>query len=352
MELFAVALTLGIVMAVLYSCYLKFLLSGVVYECSFSSEEVFEGEEIEFTETVTNSKFLPVPWMKSELTVPSALEFSELSSVVTGKTRWVTGFFALRSFSRIKRTWKVKCSARGIYQIDRIIVTATDPLGLKKEYFILKKNEINAGTITVLPVFSGYESAESEVGASSGEIFTNARLLSDPFFINGIREYRITDSMKSINWFATAKSGELMVNINDYTTDKEITVVLNIQSMESDRNEVARTDYVEKCIRVCASVIHDNCVNGRKIRLMSNDITGGEMLCCESTDEFTLLRVLAGIEIIPGEHIESYLENTAAVSGDGELIVVSSFRADSFDELKLEYPNLTFIYPETGGEAV
>ncbi|MCQ2465333.1 MAG: DUF58 domain-containing protein [Oscillospiraceae bacterium] len=351
MEMLAVALLTGILVIIFSAVYRNQILKGVEYTCSFSRDEVYEGDEIEFTEVISNRKLFAVPWMKSELTVPAALEFSELSSVVTGKTRWVTSFFALGSYSRISRTWRVKCSHRGVFDIERIIVTATDPLGFVKRYFVLNRAQIEAGKITVLPLREDCDCAENENSLVTGDIFTRVRLISDPFYINGIREYRTTDHMKNINWYATARSQQLMVNKNDFTTDRDVTIVLNIQSSETGTAAVHDSAYPEKCIRICAGLIHDNCSLGRRVRLAVNDITYGEMPDIQSSDEFIHLRTLAGLELQPGAVFDDFLNDILSECPDSEIIVITSFRTEATDIINREYPDVIFIVPEiTGGE--
>ncbi len=353
MELFSIALIVMVFLAVNFFVYNRYILRGVSYEFSFSTDEAFEGDEIEFTETITNNKFLPVPWLKSEITCSEALEFSELSSVVTNGTRWVTSFFVLRGFSRIRRTWKVKCTKRGVFGTDRIIISAADALGLVKDYYMIDSTRLSAAKITVLPSCEDCDPEDRITGAYTGEIFTTPRLISDPFFVNGIREYRITDSVRSINWLATAKEQQLMVNKNDFTTDTDLTVILNIQSSPEDYISLKRPEITERCIRVCAGIICVNCSAGRRVHLMTNDISYGEMTGAVSTDEFQLLRELAQLKTEPAENFDRYLSHALYISGSSEIIVVSAYVTDDMEYMGLEYPGLVFVSPQfSGGAAV
>ena len=75
------------------------------YSCSLDRREAVEGDRIHLQEVVSNRKLLPLPWLKSEITTSKWLEFSELQSVVTGDTRFISSFFLVRSFQRVTRTW-------------------------------------------------------------------------------------------------------------------------------------------------------------------------------------------------------------------------------------------------------
>jgi uncharacterized protein (DUF58 family) len=55
----------------------------------------------------------------------------------------------------------------------------------------------------------------------------------DPFEFRGIREYRPSDDFKTINFAATAKSGELMVNMYEYTVSQEVVIFLNFEHYSS-----------------------------------------------------------------------------------------------------------------------
>jgi uncharacterized protein (DUF58 family) len=62
-----------------------------------------------------------------------------------------------------------------------------------------------------------------------GQILTKRFIQPDPFEFKGIREYQPHDSLRSVNFKATAKTGDLMVNVNDYTVTQEIVLILNLQ---------------------------------------------------------------------------------------------------------------------------
>ena len=90
---------IGLILLVLFAeigLYQKYGLRGLSYRCRFSDAHATEGETVSFTETVTNDKALPIPWMKAELTLSPWLDFPESHSTVSGSTRFVTGFFSVR----------------------------------------------------------------------------------------------------------------------------------------------------------------------------------------------------------------------------------------------------------------
>ena len=75
----------------------------------------------------------------------------------------------------------------------------------------------------------------------NGEMLTRRHLLEDPFEYRGIREYQPYDDMRSINWKATAKTGDFKVNQMGYTSLKSVRIFFNIQ----DDNILKKEEAVE-----------------------------------------------------------------------------------------------------------
>jgi hypothetical protein len=94
MELIAVILLVLLVLFGEVGLYRRRGLEGLSYRCHFSETERTEGESLQFVETVTNDKTLPVPWLKAELTTSRWLDFPEANSAVTGENRFVSSFFS------------------------------------------------------------------------------------------------------------------------------------------------------------------------------------------------------------------------------------------------------------------
>ena len=83
MDFISIILLIAAVVFIQGWLYRRYTFKNFKYNCFFSSDEVYEGDEIEFTEEITNAKFLPLPWLKTELTTSKWLEFSGLQSPVS-----------------------------------------------------------------------------------------------------------------------------------------------------------------------------------------------------------------------------------------------------------------------------
>jgi hypothetical protein len=92
------------------------------------------------------------------------------------------------------------------------------------------------------------------------------RMYEDPFAFRGIREYTRTDPMKTINWKASAKTGELMVNTFDSTITERVMLCLDLQDTGIIRHE----RLVEEGISVAASFAEKLIARGMEVGLAVN----------------------------------------------------------------------------------
>ena len=129
MGFFALALLLAVVLGGEILLYRKFSLSHLEYHCALDREEATEGDVVELVETIKNRKWLPEPWLKSEITTSKWLDFAGAQSIVTDKTRFVPSFFVVRSFQKVQRSWHVTCLKRGDFAIQKVGLVASDLFG-------------------------------------------------------------------------------------------------------------------------------------------------------------------------------------------------------------------------------
>ena len=90
-----------------------------------------------------------------------------------------------------------------------------------------------------------------------GKMLSRTAVLPDTFEFHGIREYQSFDSMRSINWLATARTGTLKVNVYEYTASREVYILLNVEPDGAFYEE----ELIEEGIRIAASLceylVHD-----------------------------------------------------------------------------------------------
>ena len=108
--------------------------------------------------------------------------------------------------------------------------------------------------------------ADGATQKMTGETVVPRSDCDDPFTFRGIRAYQSHDSIRDINWKASAKTGDLRVNIHDYTADQEIAIVLDTEWDSLLRPE----DLLEESIRIAASLADEFVGKGVSTSVISN----------------------------------------------------------------------------------
>ena len=173
------------------------------YTCFFTKDEVMEGDEVGLVEIVSNRKWLPLPWLKSELSTSRWLEYAGSQSEVVGDRRYVPSFFTLKSYQKVSRTWKVRCLKRGVFEIRRVDLVGSDLLGFSS---FSHSVQVNA-CLTVLPRPLENNELACPPQYLKGDTVVRRQLLADPFYVAGVREYTGLEPMNRIHWNATAREG-------------------------------------------------------------------------------------------------------------------------------------------------
>lgn len=328
MEFLALVLAIGVLMLVQNILYRKLSFRQLDYRYYFTKTEVFEGEELELVEEVANRKWLPMPWFKSEITTSRWLEFAGSQSTLAGDSRFVPSFFMMKSYKRIIRRWKVRATKRGEFSIDSVVLVATDLLGNLSLSNPVRKN---GQVLTVLPLPCDLAETFITPRYLSGDYVIRRSLIEDPFYIAGVREYTYREAMNRIHWKASAREQKLMVYNNDSTTRQSLSVLLNMQSREVERDEVIDRDGIERAIRVCAAVFEETLGNGMPLRFLTN----GQIR--ESTESYvseelwgnghvhSLLLTLAALRLRSVEFFGRFLKGAAAKTDSTDLVIVTCY---------------------------
>ncbi len=328
MEIIAIIIVAVALYFVQSLIYRRFAFKKLKYDCGFSKEEVYEGERIELDETLSNYKWLPVPWVKTEITTSRWLNFAGNQAEVTHDARYVPSFFYARSYKRIRRSWNVVCDKRGAYSIDRVTVVASDLFGVSCASMPV---DVSA-SLLVLPGTVDLAGMFVSARYLQGETAVRRQLVTDPFRISGVREYSPNDPMKSIHWLSSAKTGRLMVKNEEYTTRQSLTVLLNMQSIRYEKFQAVECERIENCIRVAATLLENTLESNMPVRLMANYSEKKEGHDCFDSGEswgqwhiLELFRTLARMELTSSLDFESYLMQYSSEMNSTDVAVVTAY---------------------------
>ncbi len=301
------AVILTVILVGQYFLYSRLGIKNLGYNLTISRDEAFEGEEIEITEEIENRKILPLPWIRTEISCSRWLSFYGVSqdNSMDGQKGLISSVFILKGYQKCRRVWRVKCEKRGIFSIEDVSVVASDLFGLTKPSMVVKLQR----KIRVLPspaeVNMGELSRETYIGNNPVKRF----VLPDPFMISGAKEYTGREPMNRIHWKQTARLNSPMVYNNDFTTERELLLIINMQRNFLSTTQKLTVSSMETQIKGAAFVVDYCYKNGIRSAAAANS---GEGIITDSGEGYShaveLLRVFAELENSCGEHIDDFIE--------------------------------------------
>lgn len=263
----AVALALFAVQRILYS---RRWSSGLEASVGFSREAVTEGDGAELVERVANRKRLPVVTLQVKFSVGRGLEFLKAENTVVTDRNYRNDVFCVMGREQVTRRLPLACRRRGYYRVDDVDLISSD-------LFLSKKLAERRPQEAALYVYPGpVDAARFEVAFRRlmGSLLTRRHSYEDPFEFVGIRPYQPGDPMRDVNWNATARAGQLMVDQHGHTAGERVAVLLDLSSGGGWRYEALR----EESIRVAAAYVSACSAQGVPVSLATNgsDCVTGE----------------------------------------------------------------------------
>jgi uncharacterized protein (DUF58 family) len=136
--------------------------------------------------------------------------------------------FAAAGFERINKPYQLTAPERGVYHLGPATVRSGDPFGLfPEERFSTERTRL-----LVYPKLVDVGEQALPARRPFGEIAGGLRVFEDPARIAGLRDYESGDSMRRIDWNATARLGRLQSRVYEPTSSHHLLVCLNTATLE------------------------------------------------------------------------------------------------------------------------
>lgn len=302
----------------------------IEYKLSLSSDEVNEGDEIEIIEEISNGKFLPIPWLKTEIVTSRWLDFAGANAQITNDSRYVPSFFALSGYEKIIRRWHVKCIRRGVYRLDKINLITSDLFGIVIQSKLAPANE----EVIVLPTPIRLDDYIMSPQMLGGEMVVRRHIIEDVFEPIGIREYVDGDSMGKIHWKATASHGELMTIRNEYNVENSITIIINMEMGEYSISSARGIKLLELSIKCSAALFQKAHRMVIPFCLIANTNIDGEdggissPLSTGREHYNNLMRTLAKIEPNSTGRFGTFLKRESRSINTSEIAIITAYVDD------------------------
>jgi uncharacterized protein (DUF58 family) len=234
----------------------RYALQRLEYKRHLSSNQVFFGESITLDLSISNLKFLPLPWLRIEEEIPEDL------TLLKGKTQAsykpgrvvISNFISLSWYHRLTRRFPVQCLKRGIYEFGPTAIHSGDPFG----FFHTETTVEQTDQLLVYPRILPLE----ELGIPSrhpfGDLRVRRHLFEDPILVMTTRDYAAGDPLKHIHWKASARSQTMQSRVFEHTTSVDLAVFLDTRTVSDTIYwSLISPDFLETAVLTATSISAD-----------------------------------------------------------------------------------------------
>ena len=303
---------------------------GLLAEIFFDRREVQEGDTCILTEAVTNRKFLPLPVLQVKFRMGREIRFLDTENTNRTDLSYRKDVFCMLPYQKVTRRMQVECTKRGYFSIQEANLVTMNLLHTQ----LLAETVPCSAELYVCPGRSAVKGLEIPFSHMMGQCLINRFLYEDPFEFRGIRPYETTDSMKKINWNASAKTGELKVNQYHDTSQQEVTLLLNLESEGTRVYDILR----EESIRMIRTLTEWFAGRGIPVRILSNgrDAVTGDSICSDfgsgSSHAAACRRLLARIDLSKGQEDFVHTLERFRKEGGGLWVLVSTSQKEALQK--------------------
>ncbi len=231
-------------------------LRGITVNRRFERERVICGDQVELVLTVRNRDPLPIPWLSVAEALPSELELGSpaeaggapgsASQIAQSELR---NGWSLAPYRRTTRRIRLVAGHRGVHRFDSVQVSAGDMLGRT----IGEEDRSMPVTLVVRPRVVATTALDARHDWS-GERPTRTGRIDDPSRFAGVRPYSPGDPVRRLHWRATVRLGHPVVKRFDPAREREVAIVLDIETHPADRrvvDEATRRADAERFEELC-----------------------------------------------------------------------------------------------------
>ncbi|NQU96305.1 MAG: DUF58 domain-containing protein [Chloroflexi bacterium] len=266
----------GLAAAVMTVSYLwaRLSLEDVRYQRAVSADRAFVGDEIELTLSIDNRKPLPLSWLRVQDHVPFGLEVLDepVERVLHRHASALTIATSLAWYERVRFKYRLRAARRGYHRFGPVQLESGDLFGV---YIREQQRRETGPAIVVYPQTVPLPDFYLPPGRPLGEARTRMRAWEDPGLPSGLKEYRPGDSLRRIDWKATARRRELLVRTYDPSAEHHVVVIADMMTADHPWEGVS-PPFLERAVTAAASVATRAFDLGYRVSLVTNGLAPAE----------------------------------------------------------------------------
>ena len=226
-------------------------LERLTYQRSLGSNHLFMGDETVLTITIRNSKPVPLTRLDVEDSIPVEIEVIDAPLDLMGsyKTMMLRHSTSMGWYEQVQWQYTIKCNQRGFYRLGPARLVSGDLFG----FFSSERLDEQQDYLVVYPRVVPLPGLSLPPRRPLGEIRGGSRLFEDISRPATIRDYQPGDSLKSIDWKATAKRGSPQVRQYDPSEQQDVVVLANANTSYRPWEGYSPI-YLERVVTASASV--------------------------------------------------------------------------------------------------
>jgi uncharacterized protein (DUF58 family) len=248
----------------------RYSLKRVEYKRHMSSERVFFGESITFEFSITNRKFIPLPWVRIHEEIPEEVTFLKGKTSAAYKVHRLvlSNFLSLGWYHRLTRRYKVQCLTRGMFDFGPVTISSGDPFG-----FFRNKIEIETQDhLLVYPRIVPLDELSIPSRHPFGDLRVRRHMFEDPVQVMTTRDYVSGDPLKHIHWKASARVQRLQSRVFEHTTTMDIALFLDTRTVADTYYwSIISPDFLETAIIAAASIAAYSFNNGYRVGFYAHE---------------------------------------------------------------------------------
>ena len=292
-----------IMLMFLYNASKVISIKRLEYKRYFSEDGIYEGEQLYLVEELSNHSFVPMFHVDVQSHVTSKIKLEGCSQEDEMNQHFISRF-TIMPFTTVKRSHKAIGKKRGFYQLETAkVVFAGMDLYLESK-----------ASLHVFPQELAIKEKQHMNRYLQYDTPTKLPVIEDPFSFTGIREYYPGAPLSAINFKASAKRGQLMVNSKEYLLGRQIQLYVNFQMPEKGVHLEMFERVMEKALQYVSYMVGEAVGKGYRIGFSTNSrmANGTRFLRYPMNTGMVhyreLLKELAMIRIVSGNSFVSVID--------------------------------------------